>query len=512
MVYLLARPNRHAVVFALTAVAAPGCGGPRARVSPIPATAVCEQLPTPAAPIDSASVVLTSTVRQENAPRPSTSAERFVFAHAYEALLRVDCLGRPTAGLARSWTGADGNARLRLVLRSDARFWNGDAVTAPDVIASWRATGRAPSAVLARRLAEAATAIDDSTLEITVAGLPLVTLGAPELAVTRRVPQSRWAEGTGTYRIRDGARAAPSGANVQMSTLLLEPVGGATLPRLTIHSVGVSDARDLIDTGTDLLFTEDPALASYAARRADTQTLPLTWDRTWVLIAPRSGSVASDTAVGMDVRMAGTAGFRSALARDAVRADARAAEQPRWSVGADSCEASTTATPPKPAARTASRVVYQRGEPVARALAERLVALAVSASSGGSAGTEDRAASLALLAPELARAGARATAVGLAPDDFESALRTGGELAFVAPIPRHSLTPCGELQPLLALAPWLAGSSSPNAAANVAVTLTPLVDTRPLAVVRRDRLGLRVTWDSALVVSPTRTGGAGARP
>ena len=35
-------------------------------------------------------------------------------------------------------------------------------VTAGDVIASWRATARVPTAVLARRLAERTTAVDDS--------------------------------------------------------------------------------------------------------------------------------------------------------------------------------------------------------------------------------------------------------------------------------------------------------------------------------------------------------------
>ena len=425
-------------------------------------------------------------VRPEVAPRPSTWAERFVFAHAYETLVRVDCNGQPTAGLAKSWTPIDANTRWRVVLRNGARFWNGDVVTAGDVIASWRATARMPTAVLARRLAERTTVVDDSTLDIALSDASLNTLGDAELAVVRRTPQSRWPDGTGSYRIREvGGR---SGEAAPMSALLLESVGGATHPRLMVHTVLESDARDIVDAGADLVVTEDPSLASYAASRPGVSLVPLSWDRTWVLVSPMRASLAADS-VSAETTSARTLALRSALARDAVRADARPSTSVLLSAQTR-CVSHTVPEPRPRSERTGSRIVYQRDEPVARALAERLVALAATAR-GDSA--------LALVAPELARGGARATTAGLAPNDFNAALRGGNELSFIVAVPIHATAPCGTIESLFAAAPWL----GPDAAGrSIGGSMSPLIDTRPRAIARQDRISLTFAWDNTLIVGP----------
>jgi hypothetical protein len=407
--------------------------------------------------------VVTWPIDPTNAPRASNVAERFVVAHAYETLLRVDCLRRPTTGLAKSWLPVNGN--LRVVLRSDARFWNGDAVRASDVVTSWRSTGRAASAALARRFADASTVIDDSTLEISMSALSAVTLGDPELVVVRRSDQPRWPEGTGAYRL-----------TTRGSTLVLLPVDGATGPHLTIHPATETDARDLIDTGVDVLLTDSPALATYAATRGDVASIPLAWHRTWVIITPQRTSPAPDSAASV---MARTLAFRTSLARDAVRADARPAEPPFWWSDSTACPTGRERVV-SPGGRSA-RIAYPRDEPVARALAERLVALA--ASSRGS----NRDSALALLAPALAEAGAGVTTVGLEPNAFRSVLRNGSELAFVLPLDRASLARCLDL---------------PGA-------IAPLIDTRLTAVVRRDRFGLTMAWDSTITITSVR---AGERP
>jgi hypothetical protein len=451
-------PTRRAAVITVAALLAGACGGPQAAVAPPLADRACTLVPPPGSPAESASVVFTWPIDPTNAPRASSLAERFVVAHAYETLLRVDCLRRPTSGLAKSWVPVNGN--LRLVLRSDARFWNGDVVRASDVVASWRTTGRAASAALARRFADASTAVDDSTLDISMPGLSAVTLGDPELAVVRRSGQMRWPEGTGAYRL-----------TTRGSTLVLLPVGNATPPRLTIHSATETDARDLIDTGVDLLLTDSPALATYAATRGDVASIPLAWHRTWVIVTPQRTPLAPDSVASL---MTHTLAFRSALARDAVRADARPAEPPFWWGDSTGCLTGREGV----AARGwgSSRVAYPRDEPVARALAERLVALAASSRSSS------RDSALTLLAPALAEAGARATTVGLEPIAFWSALRNGSELAFVFPLDRASLTHCVDVRGAIA----------------------PLIDTRVTVVVRRDRLGLTVTWDSTVTISSAR--------
>jgi hypothetical protein len=225
--------------------------------------------------------------------------------------------------------------------------------------------------------------------------------------------------------------------------------------------------------------------------------------------------------------MARTLAFRSALARDAVRADARASEGSYWWSDAASCPALPTGQEAGQGVgrrkgegigqsagqragqavglrgRAAARIAYRRDEPTARALAERLVALA----GIGPGGARDT--SLAVLAPALARAGARATAVGLAPDEFESALRAGSELAFIVSLPRRSLAPCGAIGRLIVSAPWLAADSPPR---DLASAMVPLVDTRLQAVVRRDRLGLGVAWDGTVTIARHARSGDGARP
>lgn len=487
---------RATAIIATAALLAGACGGARARPTPLPSDTACTVAPTPAPPAESASVVSTWAIDPSNVSMPSNPGERFVFAHAYETLIRVDCRGRVVPGLARSWRAVDGGTRWRLVVRDSARFWNGDALTAADVVAGWRATGAAASAVLTRRLAEGAVAIDDSTLEVALPDSPLAALGDPASAVMRRDARARWPEGTGPYRIRDAG--TPS-----RNSLLLEPASPAVGPRVTIHSSAASGARDLVDAGIDLLLTDDPALAAYAAARPEFASMPLAWDRTWALLAPRQPPLGATVTVRSDSLAALTLGFRSTLARDAVRSDARPAEGPHWWSDVASCETlaareRTTSSPP-----VRSRVVFRRDEPTARALAERLVALAAIGRS------DARDSSLALLAPALLETGARATAAALSSQDFATALRAGSELAFVVSLPRHSLAPCRDVERLLMSAPWLATGQSP---VELSRRVAPLVDTRLHAVVRRNRLGLTMQWDSTVTIATPAAAGSGARP
>lgn len=247
----------------------------------------------------------------------------------------------------------------------------------------------------------------------------------------------------GPYGIRDVGR----------STLQLEPVAGARGPRLTIHLATETSARDLVDAGVDLLVTDSPALAAYAATRGDVTSVPLGWDRTWVVATPR-GSLAIDSSVA----------FRSGLARDAVRADARASEGTHW--WSDTTGCSTAMVRSALASIGTSRVVYPHDESVARALAERLVAVL----------------------------GGRATATGLAPNAFRSALLSGSEMAYVFPLRRMTVDRCRSMNELVERASWLGGRGA----------ITALIDTRLHAVVRRDRLNLTFTWDSTLAIAPAR--------
>ena len=254
--------------------------------------------------------------------------------------------------------------------------------------------------------------------------------------------------GAAPYRIRD----------LGFFKLLLEPVGDVVGPRIALRSATEAQARDLIDAGVDLVLTDSPALAAYAATQPDAMSIPLGWDRTWVVVTPRQAALGLDS----------SAVFRSGLARDVVRANARPAQGPYWWSDLTVC-----GMPPEASASTSrgsARVAYSRDEPVARALAERLVALA----------------------------GGGTTAVGLAPDVFASALKGRTELAYVMPLPRRSLDHCRAVGDLLAATPWL--SRMPD----VHGVITPLIDTRLDAVYKRGRLNLAFTWDSTVTVLPRR--------
>ena len=236
------------------------------------------------------------------------------------------------------------------------------------------------------------------------------------------------------------------------STINLDPVDPGARPRLTVLSASETRARDLVDAGFDLLITDSPSLATYAANRPDAISIPLGYDRTWAVALPRPGALAIDS----------TLSFRESVARDVVRSDARPATAPFWWSDLAGCP-----TTPRPlgAARGSSRIVYSLDDPVAKALAERVVALA----------------------------NAGVTSAGLAPNAFASALRAANELAYVLPLERSAHDRCQQVDNLLAKADWLGGAGS----------VVPLIDTRLRAVARRGRLNLIYTRDSSITIIPT---------
>jgi hypothetical protein len=200
----------------------------------------------------------------------------------------------------------------------------------------------------------------------------------------------------------------------------------------------------VLDRGADLLVTRDPALVDYAARRPEFATFPLPWSRTYVLLQPASAVPLLQGMTDLD---------RRSLARDAVSADARAAEPPFWWTENPSCPGKAASG----SRTTSSRIAYVQGDPIARALAERLVALA---------------------AP-----GIQLTSVGLEQSQFDAALRQESERAYVVGLPRQTLTPCRE-----------AAGFPGNA------RVEPLIDSRAYAIVRNGAPPLSIEWDGTLRV------------
>jgi hypothetical protein len=442
----------------------------------------CEVQAPPPVALESTSIAF---VVPDSAPAMGDLMGRFVAAHAFETLVEVDCAGNVVPRLAVSWAADASRMRWTFTLRSDARFWSGDRVTAADVVASWRrvaggesSTGGhdrsdSTSASIARRLLESAAILDERTLSLTMTDSDPRFLADPALSVSRARSGESTVEGTGPFRLA-GPRDASGG------TSLIPVAVGA--PRLTIVPVPAARARDRIDSGIDVLVTGDPAIADYAAARGDVRAVPLPWERTFVLLlATRSAELRVDPD---SLHALGTA-----LATDAVRADAVASAGTPWWSSASTCAldrgrrfSSSGSTPRR-------RVVYERHDEVARGLAERIAALA-SMGGSGSGGS----ARLAAVAPELVEGAGAVRSVGLGAKELADAIATGRDLAYVVALPKRSLAPCRDLATLRVGATSLA----------LERRIVPLIDVRRRVLVRPGSVGVRTSWDGTVrVVTPT---------
>jgi hypothetical protein len=413
---------------------------------------------------DTLTLVLDGAVDPTRAPIPSRFSERIAFAHFYETLVRVDCNGEVTSGLAVEWRREDDGRRWRFTLRPDAAFPDGAPVTARAVAASWSREVRRRPRPWGGTLDESVTVLGDRTLAVTLdrpyRTVPLI-FAHPGLAVSGPTTDaSPWPFGSASLAPIDEdpggvtARAAGAMGRDAIGTLLMRWAG--------------PDPRDAIDAGFDVLVTRTPAISAYAHASGMTRVVPLPWDRVYVLLAPAPQEQA---------RARATLLLEEDFTAAAAGSEARGSAQPYWWDSVD-C--------PLPAAENRSgpdpgrRVVYRSGDATARGLAERVVALAATGR----------------ILPVLgqARSGVRLVAVGLQVEPFAQALASGADAGYVLSTERTVLDACTAAREGLAAAPW------PG-------TVVPLVETRAHLVVRRVRGSVRVAWDGTPVLTaaePTR--------
>ncbi|HEX5385537.1 MAG TPA: ABC transporter substrate-binding protein [Gemmatimonadales bacterium] len=389
---------------------------------------------------DTITIALTEPVNPADAPVPANRAERLVFAQLYEPLVRTNCRGVLEPALGVSWSPQDGGPGWMVTLPADAHFADGAPVTAAEVVAGWRERGGTDVAGAATPLgatavapiAQAATALGDRRIAV---ALPAAAahdsgpagLGGLGFAATR-AGRGAWPVGTGPYVIDsiDAGRAPER-------QLVARPIeADSALPVLRFILALGADPRDLLDAGADVLLTDDPAVLAYAASRAALETVALPWDRTYVLVAHAGSPAAAPF----------TPETRAGLARDAVRIEARAADSDSAALACTPSGAHSKA-PVSAASPRAPRILYARGDTVARDLAARLVALG--------------------------RAGPDARAVGVEPDALARAVREGSAAGAVLSLPHRPETLCS------AAAAWAPPDFS----------VEPLIDVRAHAVIRR---------------------------
>jgi oligopeptide transport system substrate-binding protein len=141
-----------------------------------------------------------------------------------EGLVTFDALGEPVPGQAESWQVLDDGRRYRFALRSDARWSNGDPVTADDFVRAWQ------------------RALSPGTAAAT-AGLLNDNAGAPDVLAGRAGPSDLGirADGPGVIEI-ELARPAP-----WILEILAHPVA------FPLHPDGMDDPRAAPVNGPFLL-------------------------------------------------------------------------------------------------------------------------------------------------------------------------------------------------------------------------------------------------------------------
>jgi hypothetical protein len=337
--------------------------------------------------------------------------------------------------------------------------------------------------------------VDARTLVVTLARTATADFFAqPGLAVANGVGSGGWPVGTGAFR------PGPSGIQGPTASAPLRFAGPVTLEARSI----TGDPRDALDGGADVLVTVDRGMIEYAAASPAFDPRPLAWDRTYLLVVP-AGAPLLDPAGEPGPPLGFAPVLRSsprealdALARDAVQGPARAASLPEARCAYPQSGGSSAS------AGRAQRVVYPAEDAVARALAERLVALTLGPPRPESYWLSQRV-------PELVATEGRANAQGLSAEAFEQALRAGRDAAYVLPVavPPPSGS-CAPVSAAIARAPWLLFSPTSNQGRRPSVL--PLVDARTTLVLRRGVVGVEVDGSGVLRLDRVRRVPAEARP
>lgn len=124
-----------------------GCGGSKpaddTKAPEAPANTTSEEsTPTPEAPKEEVKQDVIYVIHNEaDKLDPSVTSETFaapILINAFEGLIRIDNLGNIQPGIAESWNMSEDGITYTFNIRKDAKWSNGDPLTANDFIYSWK--------------------------------------------------------------------------------------------------------------------------------------------------------------------------------------------------------------------------------------------------------------------------------------------------------------------------------------------------------------------------------------
>ena len=230
--------------------------------------------------------------------------------------------------------------------------------------------------------------------------------------------------------------------------------------------LGGGDPRDALDGEADALVTADLHALRYARARGDLHVIALAPRWTYGVASIGGDSARHSAPAELDA-------LRRSLARDVVPVDART---PLAVEGASALCARRSPALARPSPRDAQTIAYRAHDPVARAIAERLVSLSA----------RGDVAVRALLPT----GGSDLAAVPRDAQDLGHALDGGDDASYVIAWRAGAGPSCG------------AGGSrdlaDASTGANAGPTLTPLVDVAEWLIVRRGAVGVMIDSAGAL--------------
>ena len=398
-----------------------------------------------------------------------------LFHARYRPLVSLDCGGEVVPGVAASWERLTGGTLWRLTIAADVRMKDGSPAVAHRLVEQWAPSVGPNSSI--KRLDAPAPEILDVELHAASDSLP-GALASPRFALKMS------ADSSGQVLGGSDTPADPRSPGAERER-----------PILLVVDRESRDERDLLENGIDLMISSDLNVIAYANRLPAYETIPLPHDAGYVLL------VTTRVIEPERIDSTGTraAGWWRSFADGAVRADAREPGGHPWWQRLEGCSPdlfdSGVASRPTATfyASGQKRVLYPAGDAVARDIAERVVALALT-----NAPDDPAATFLAASVPRLAEGRGVLTARSADASEFESSLNRGDDLAYVIRLPVRPYDVCRAYAAVVERAPWLAGHAE-----RAATAIVPIAETRSHLISRTPHPALAIDWFGNIVFIAT---------